>query len=369
MLKRVLIDNFRCFSNFEFRPSSQCLIIGENGSGKTSFLDALFILRELVVVGGSVEELLPVRTSTVWRPGEKQTFEIEVVIAAGLFRYSLIVDRLTPAAKARVFSERAYLEGIPVFVFDEGNLHLLNDAGEDKIQYPSDWHRSGLATVQPRPDNQKLMAFKSWFVALHCLRPDPRALRSSLATGESSMPGYELQWFLTWYRSMVLEKPIENEAFRTSLKEVLPEFETIRFEKFGPQAKILTVDFKRSSSGRSYSLDFHELSDGQKMLILLYSVLHFLLVDGRTIIIDEPDNYVSLREIQPWLLEVERRMADDGQLLIISHHPEMLANHAIEDIFHFRRISEGVIRAEPITLDPSSELSLYERVARGWLGE
>ena len=105
------------------------------------------------------------------------------------------------------------------------------------------------------------------------------------------------------------------------------------------------------------------------MVILFYSVLHFLLVDGRTIIIDEPDNYISLREIQPWLQEAERRLADDGQLLIISHHPELLANYSAEDIFHFRRISEGVIRVEPIPVDQSSRLSLYERVARGWLSE
>ena len=369
MLKRVLIDNFRCFSNFEFRPGAQCLIIGENGTGKTSFLDAISILRELVVVGGPVEDLLTVRTATAWRRSEKQTFELDVAIPSGQFRYTLIVDRLTPTAKARVFSERVYLDGVPVFVFNEGTLQLINDGGEEKVQYPSDWYRSGLATVQSRPDNQRLMEFKSWFGALHCIRPDPRLLRSSLATGESSMPGYEFQWFLTWYRSMLQERPIENEAFRASLKEVLSDFETIRFEKFGPQSKILTLDFNRGSSGRPYPLDFHELSDGQKMLILLYSVLHFLLVDGRTIIIDEPDNYVSLREIQPWLLEVERRMADDGQLLIISHHPELLTNYSTEDIFHFRRISEGVIRAEPISLDPSSGLSLYERVARGWLGE
>ena len=62
MLKRVLIDNFRCFSNFEFRPKAQGLIIGEDGSGKTSFLDAMSIVRALVVVGGRIDDSLPGRS-------------------------------------------------------------------------------------------------------------------------------------------------------------------------------------------------------------------------------------------------------------------------------------------------------------------
>ena len=63
------------------------------------------------------------------------------------------------------------------------------------------------------------------------------------------MPGHEFQWVLAWHRSMVQEKPIENEAFRTSLKEVLPEFETIRFEKFGPQAQDFDCGFQAERLG------------------------------------------------------------------------------------------------------------------------
>jgi len=41
MLTRLYIDNFRCFVNFEYRPARKQLILGGNGSGKLSLLDAL----------------------------------------------------------------------------------------------------------------------------------------------------------------------------------------------------------------------------------------------------------------------------------------------------------------------------------------
>ncbi len=35
MIKRIYIDNFRCFSNFELRPDRVNLLFGVNGSGKS----------------------------------------------------------------------------------------------------------------------------------------------------------------------------------------------------------------------------------------------------------------------------------------------------------------------------------------------
>jgi predicted ATPase len=36
MLTRLYIDNFRCFVKFEYRPARTQLILGANGSGKSS---------------------------------------------------------------------------------------------------------------------------------------------------------------------------------------------------------------------------------------------------------------------------------------------------------------------------------------------
>jgi len=44
MLKRLYVDNFRCLVNFELRLDRVNLLLGENGTGKTSVFDVLYRL-------------------------------------------------------------------------------------------------------------------------------------------------------------------------------------------------------------------------------------------------------------------------------------------------------------------------------------
>ena len=48
MLTRIYIDNFRSFVNFEYRPERKQLLLGSNGSGKSSLLDAIRYLKRFI---------------------------------------------------------------------------------------------------------------------------------------------------------------------------------------------------------------------------------------------------------------------------------------------------------------------------------
>ena len=41
MIERIYIDNYKCFSNCEFKAQAVQLILGANGSGKTTLFDVL----------------------------------------------------------------------------------------------------------------------------------------------------------------------------------------------------------------------------------------------------------------------------------------------------------------------------------------
>lgn len=47
MIDRVIVENFRCFRNLDISLGRANLLIGENGSGKSSFLDVFHVLRGL----------------------------------------------------------------------------------------------------------------------------------------------------------------------------------------------------------------------------------------------------------------------------------------------------------------------------------
>ncbi len=150
-----------------------------------------------------------------------------------------------------------------------------------------------------------------------------------------------------------------------SLTDVLPGFEALNFEFAGPNRWLLRADF--SHAGARVMLRLMELSDGQRELILLYAVLHFLLQQGQTVFLDEPDNFVSLDEIQPWLLSaVDVVDGGSGQLVVVSHHPEIFNQWAVSHGLVIERDGCGPVRVRKYSSTPGTLLTPAEAIARGW---
>src|SRR5437016_6260855 len=105
MLTRLYIDNFRCFVNFEYRPARRQLIIGGNGSGKSSLQDALLRVRQLVLMGQRADELFGLGDRTRWLSQIHQTIEIEAVSGGHPFRYRLVLAPAGAPERMAVFEE------------------------------------------------------------------------------------------------------------------------------------------------------------------------------------------------------------------------------------------------------------------------
>ena len=180
-----------------------------------------------------------------------------------------------------------------------------------------------------------------------------------------SRPDYELGNLAGWYRYLLQTQPAENVRFLGSMKEVLDGFQELRFYSSGAGVEKLRAVFAAFANKRvNYSLP--ELSDGQRYLLALYMILHFLIAKGHTVFIDEPDNFIALREIQPWLLAAEEAVEDHkGQLILISHHPEILDQWAQEHGLRFFREDNGHVRTEKFKTDPDGNLQPSELIARG----
>jgi ATPase subunit of ABC transporter with duplicated ATPase domains len=153
------------------------------------------------------------------------------------------------------------------------------------------------------------------------------------------------------------------------MREVLSGFTNLRFSAEDDGVRKLRADFTSPAQGK-LTFSLHELSDGQRSLIALYMILHFLIAKGHTVFLDEPDNFISLREIQPWLLAAEEAVDDSkGQLILISHHPEILNQWAQEYGLRFFREENGHVRTEKFKTDPDGLLQPSELIARGWENE
>ena len=133
----------------------------------------------------------------------------------------------------------------------------------------------------------------------------------------------------------------------------------------GENSRSLKAIF-RDQSGAQTKYGFEQLSDGERALVALYSLV--TLSDGsRSLFIDEPDNYLSLREIQPWLVKATECCGSSlDQVVVISHHPVVIDYIAGAKGKWFYRDHNGPSQVSDQPRNVIDGIPLSETVARGW---
>jgi predicted ATPase len=141
MIKRIYIDNFKCFVNFEFKPDSTQLIFGPNGGGKSALFDVLERLKSYVVFGSKAEKVFPAATLTAWQTLPAQLYELEIEGNGGRYGYRLVLEHIAPEQKSRAVKEELTFDGKPLFVFDGHDVDLFRDDFSPGPVFPADWSR------------------------------------------------------------------------------------------------------------------------------------------------------------------------------------------------------------------------------------
>ena len=368
MLKRLYADNYRCLVNFEIDFSEVTLLVGPNGGGKSTLFDLLFKIRELIVDNAKVSEIFPQDDITVWVNKNEQTFELDVQGEYGLYSYKLVISHNPEIKKQRVENEHLLLDGKTLFEFKQGEVKLYHDDYKPGPEYSFDWNVSALATIVPRSDNKKLTWFKNWIERMFIVTLQPKLMTSETAE-ESSWLNRNGTNFSSWYRYISQEHQDKIFKLTEQLRETIPGFHAFKLEQAGKH-RILKVGFSEDENQNNfqYYFDFEQLSDGQRSMIVLYSLLLGLKDMGHTVFIDEPENYVSLPEIQPWLMELNDACGEGfPQAIVISHHPEFIDYLGPENGKWIEREPLGATRLKKLPTKIDKGLKLSEQIARGWM--
>lgn len=110
------------------------------------------------------------------------------------------------------------------------------------------------------------------------------------------------------------------------------------------------------------------MSDGDRALIALYTLIHYARFGDYTVCIDEPENFLALAEIQPWLMELDDFCGDDKlQALLISHHPDLIDFLAVSSGYWFDREQNTPTRLKRLSEDETGGFPISKLVARGWI--
>jgi energy-coupling factor transporter ATP-binding protein EcfA2 len=372
MITRLYANNFRCLVAFEAAFDSFGVLCGPNGAGKSSVFDALRLLRNLGtgegVLGAKGDMDVPRLEFTHWMESTIQEFELSLSVDGHVFGYVLHLEQKTDFEKPRIIHERATCDGTALFErdLDANTMRAevrFHRADGNQTGFPLDWRQSALAAIQPRGSIGKLSLLQEEIAKLLILRPNPRGMESE-SKSEAKHPDLSMTNLISWYRSLYQEQEW-SDALRNALQDVWPDFRSFKLVDAGLNTKALQLRFE-PEGGDPILLFSDQLSDGERALIGLY-MLRAALDTGavKTVLIDEPDNFVGLPELQPWVLSMRELLDEEHQLVLISHHPEILTNSGeANGRYLWRDNHTSPTRIGPLMVPEG--ISAGEAIARGW---
>jgi predicted ATPase len=329
VLTRIFADNYKSLQNFEFSPPQLAVLVGPNGSGKTSIGSVLMGLTRLLSEGLAADIAFPPETVCQWSGSVRQRFELEHTVKDGTYKYHLELKHVQKDRTVQIKLETLLFNQSLLYEFREGEVRLFGDnpSQQPRTSFPFDRARSFLPMLEERPDNKRIRTFKELVNATIVLRLNPIEM-SGRSENEERRLAADGRNFAAWYRWFQQSEPEKLNAYFQTVREVFPTFRALKSEDAGSGVKELRAVFSISEKGPRLATEvkfaLHALSEGQRQLLFLYLLLQ-TLDRPSFLFLDEPDNFISLREIQPWLSELESTLeASKSQALVVSHTTEAM---------------------------------------------
>lgn len=384
MLRRIYIDNYKCFVNFEWKPEAMNLLLGGNGSGKSTVFEVLAKIRSIVVDDARVSEVFPVSSLTAWDTRTTQRFELEWVVGKMVtFTYVLELEHDRESRTSRIRSERLSASGAVAYEHDGTNVTVPGDLTRSPVTFAFSPFRSYLGSVEMPPPGATawdepsasfpplsggwMLSWKAMLFTMQVHKLDVARLDGALGDKADELRP-DGRNFASWYSRSLQERPDLIPPLQQDLSALVEGLRALRIVPASQGGRHLVATLGAGNGERpstAYDLPFSELSEGQRALIVLYAILRFR--SWGVFCFDEPDNFVALPEIQPWLAELSASV-DKGhsQAFVISHHPEVIDYLAPTSAVVFERPNGGPARIRPLSVDRALGLKASEIIARGW---
>lgn len=360
-IQRVVLRNYKSIGHCDVRLQPLTYLVGQNGAGKSNFLDALHFVRDALFssLDNAINErggLNEVRRRSSGHPTHFG-IRLEFVLRDGRTgSYAFDVGAVTSGGY-EVQNEQCVMGGIGAGPFFRIAKGVLRDSSEDT--FPSVTAdrlalvaASGLTAFRPVFDALTTMGFYNLNpkVMRELQRPQDGRLLKPVGENIASVIGH-------------LERVAPNrlKMIEEYLQSVAPMVHGVERKPVGPME---TLEFRQDMAGAKHPWRFlaQNMSDGTlRALGVLTALLQSNVDYSPTLIgIEEPE--VALHPAASAALrEVLMQASKDTQVLVTSHSPDLLDNRDINADAILAVISEaGETKIAP--LDEASRSMLREHL-------
>lgn len=353
MLKRLYVDNFRSLVNFDLRPERVNLIVGKNGAGKSNFCEAMRALSQLAS-GESPAVVLTPDSLPWWDTRNVQRFEVTYIDEAkAVFDYAIAVRHVV-GQPPRIEEESLSVGGRPLLTFTKGMVTLPRLTKP----IPFDGRQSILAMGLGLDD--AAIGFAKALIQLRTFRLNPWAFEVASAV-EAPLLHVDGSNLVSVLRGWSQNDPESFLGWRTAVKAMMPHLEDVKLRELSPGSRALVGTKLRG--GREIGLSLLNFSEGERCLLALHAIAG-MTANTRVIALDEPDNFLSLNEIQPIFrrFTIDRDDSAESQLFVVTHHPGAIDYLATYATWMFTKNEEGLTRVNRMVFDHSKDFPASEEI-------
>ena len=171
MIEHFYAHNFRCLVNFHLNLA-EANVLGANGSGKTSVLDALKCIQDLVARGCRLNDVItPAELASTTTDG-KLSLGIRIHAGEDRYEYALYIELGPDGKRMRIAGEAVKHNGHFLYRLDEGGVQLYRDDYSEMPTLPFGGERSGIP-IMGGDDNRQLGRFRREIANCAIVNPCP----------------------------------------------------------------------------------------------------------------------------------------------------------------------------------------------------
>ncbi len=388
MITLIEATNYRCLRYISQPLGSFHILVGPNASGKTTFLDVISFLSQLV--SNSLDFAINERTKSfqdlTWRgSGDRFELAIEAKIPENLqklfnkennpfdtIRYELAVGFDKKSRQLGILEERALLkvarvkELIQKSIFPMGpdfvpslmtkgtrnSLTIVNKVREGNDYFRTEFYKEKKSSWQyafrlgPQksalgnlPDDETQFPATTWLRNLLTEGVQPFVL-NSLLIRKASPPG-QVRGFkpdgsnLPWVIDDLQKKnPEKFREWISHIQTALPDITSIRtIEREDDRSRYLILKYQDGLEIPSWVV-----SDGTLRLLALTLPAYLPELKG-IYLIEEPENGIHPRAVETVFQSLSS--VYDAQILLATHSPVILGISKPEDVLCFAKTAEG----------------------------
>jgi predicted ATPase len=334
MIKSIWIDNFKSLVDFEIELTKFNCVVGLNGAGKSTVLQALDFVSQLMA--GDIAEWLDSRH---WKASDLNSrltkkrnidFKVTLEIDSNEFEWAGSFNQSLLSCTKEVISEG----GKKILVIEDGAY--IFEGQRQNIVF--DYEGSLLSRLRENQQGEKLKAVKDLILnirSLDLISPELLRSRTRSSGGKLGLGGENLS-------ALIHESGSTSKAkLKQSLLDIYPQLDSITTKSLRSGWKQLEIH--EHYQGRKLTSTARHTNDG---MLRMMAILLQLDIGDAFLLFDEIENGIN-----PELIEylVDHLVESDDQVLVTTHSPMILNfmedDVAREGVHYLYKTNEGFTRS------------------------